>query len=325
MLEIFCGIVGIIFLIVMKKSIYLVRQSEAILIERLGRYHKTLTAGIHVVIPFVDDAHYAFWTYVLVEDHGKRYSRYNQIVSRIDLREAVYDFPKQSVITKDNVNIDINALLYYQITDPRAALYEISNLPEAIEKITQTTLRNVIGSMDLDETLVSRDSINTQLRLILDEATDKWGVKINRVELQEVNPPRDIQQAMEKQMRAERDRRAIILESEGKKRAAILQAEGDQEAEILRAQGCARARVLEAESQAEARMKVAQAEATAIEMVAKAVPGDDAASYLIAEKYITAFSRIVDGKDDKLVVVPYEATNLVGALSLIKKVMQKAE
>ncbi len=312
-------VVGLIFL---SKSVYLVKQSEAVIIERLGRYHKTLTAGIHVVNPFIDDSHKAVWTYVHMEDHGKRFIRYSQTITRIDIRESVYDFPKQNVITKDNVSIEINAVLYYQIIDPRAAIYEISNLPEAIEKLTQTTLRNVIGSMDLDETLVSRDQINHKLCLILDEAADKWGVKVNRVEVQEVNPSREIQQAMEGQMRAERDRRAAILYAEGKKGAAILEAEGEQEANILRAQGIARARVLDAESLAESRMKIAHAEATAIEMIAKSVPGENAASYMIAEKYISAFSHIAEGKSDKIVIVPYEAAHLTGALSTIKAIMK---
>ena len=166
------------------------------------------------------------------------------------MRESVYDFPKQNVITKDNVTMEISALLYYQITDPKAAMYEVSNLPEAIEKLTQTTLRNVIGAMDLDQTLVSRDYINEKLRLILDEASDKWGVKVNRVELQEVNPPADIRHAMEKQMRAERDRRALILEAEGFKAAAILKAEGVLESDVLQAKGHAQARIITAESEA---------------------------------------------------------------------------
>src|SRR5205814_6150685 len=171
-----------------------------------------------------------------------------QVMDRIDLRESVYDFPKQNVITKDNVTMEINALLYYQITDPKAAIYEINNMPEAIEKYTQTRLRDIIGSMDLDETLVSRNTINTRLTEILDEATDKWGVKVNRVELQEVNPPADIRHAMEKQMRAERDRRAIILEAEGAKQAAILQAEGDANSRIIKADGEAQARLRIAEA-----------------------------------------------------------------------------
>jgi len=223
----------------------------------------------------------------------------------------VYDFPKQNVITRDNVTMEINALLYYQITDPRAAIYEVSNLPEAIEKLTQTTLRNVIGSLDLDESLVSRDAINVKLRLILDEATDKWGVKVNRVELQEVNPPADIRNAMEKQMRAERDRRAAILEAEGKKGAAILEAEGVQESNVLRAQG-----------EAEARLKIADAEAQAIKMIQQAVPHGDPLPYLIAMEYMKVLPEMTKGKNDKMIILPYEASSLIGPVAAIKKIFE---
>jgi regulator of protease activity HflC (stomatin/prohibitin superfamily) len=239
------------------------------------------------------------------------------------MREAVYDFPKQNVITKDNVTMEINALLYYQITDPKAAVYEVVNLPEAIEKLTQTTLRNVIGSMDLDESLVSRDAINAKLRLILDEATDKWGVKINRVELQEVNPPHDIQVAMEKQMRAERDRRAKILQAEGDKGAAILEAEGQREANVLRAKGEAEARILAAQSEAESRVKIAEGEALAMERIKQAAGNKELMAYLIATNYLKVLPTMMEGKNDKLVVIPYEASSFAGALSGIKTILNE--
>lgn len=293
------------------KSIFLVKQAETIIIERLGKFDRILMPGIHFVVPFIDSARQVVWSYVKSDESGKRYFRYTHVLNRIDLREAVYDFPKQNVITKDNVTMEINALLYYQITDPRAAVYEVFNLPEAIEKLTQTTLRNVIGSLDLDETLVSRDAINEKLRLILDEATDKWGVKVNRVELQEVNPPADIRNAMEKQMRAERDRRAAILEAEGKKRAAILEAEGSQESNILRAQG-----------EAEARLKIAQAESQAIQMIQNSVPQGDPLSYLIAMEYMKVLPEMTKGKDDKMIIVPYEASSLIGSVASIKKIFE---
>jgi len=230
--------------------------------------------------------------------------------SRIDLRETVYDFPRQNVITSDNVSIEIDALLYFQVTDPKKATYEINNLPNAIEKLTQTTLRNVIGEMELDKTLTSRDTINTKLRLILDEATDKWGVKVNRVELQDINPPQEIKMAMEKQMRAERDKRAKILVAEGDKRSQILVAEGDKEARITRAEGEARGKFL-----------VAEAEAKAIKEVALAVEktGTDPAQYLLAVKYIKAFSEIVQN-NDKTVVVPYEASAMLGSVKSLEKI-----
>ena len=314
-----------IFFIVLAKSVYLVKQAETIIIERFGRYDRTLTAGIHIVVPFIESTRMVHWTYVTSEGDGKRYYRYTKSTNRIDLREAVYDFPKQNVITKDNVTMEINALLYYQITDPKSAIYEVANLSEAIEKLTQTTLRNVIGAMDLDASLVSRDLINEKLRLILDEATDKWGVKINRVELQEVNPPLDIRIAMEKQMRAERDRRAIILESEGKKRAAILEAEGEREADILRAEGESQARVLTAQGESEARMKIAHAEASAIAMIQKSVPQGDPLPYMVAMQYIKALPELTKGKNDKMIVVPYEASSLIGSLATVKKIFETAQ
>lgn len=308
-------------MVLMLKSVYLVKQAEAIVIERLGKYHHTLAPGLHLITPFIDRPRVAEWSFVHPVD-DKRYYRFNRSISRIDLRESVYDFPKQNVITKDNVTIEINALLYYQITNPKASLYEVSNLPEAIEKLTQTTLRNVIGSMDLDGTLVSRDLVNEKLRIILDDATDKWGVKVNRVELQEVNPPADIRQAMEKQMRAERDRRAIILESEGKKRAAILEAEGIQESQVLKARGEAESKIIRAEGEALARVKIAQAESQAIELIQKAYPQGDPLAYQIAQHYIKALPELMAGKDNKMIIVPYETNSLISSVAVIKKLIE---
>ena len=278
----FFAVTFIFFVLFILKSIYLVQQAQAMVVERFGRFDRVLTPGIYFVLPFVEATRQVIWSHLIPVDGGKRYYRTIKTTSRIDLRESVYDFPKQNVITKDNVTMEINALLYYQITDPKAAVYEVVDLPEAIEKLTQTTLRNVIGSMDLDESLVSRDQINEKLRIILDEAADKWGVKVNRVEVQEINPPVDIRHAMEKQMRAERDRRAIILESEGQKRSAILRAEGERESNVLRAKGQSESQILTAEGEAQARLKVQEAEARAIEMIQKAVPNGDPLPYLVA-------------------------------------------
>ena len=297
-------------LILLAKATYLVKQAEVIIIERLGRYHSTLQSGLHFILPFVDQPRKVFWTFVKEGGGGRTY-RYSENIERIDLRESVYDFPKQNVITKDNATIEINALLYSQITDPKSAVYEVVNLPQAIEKLTQTTLRNIIGSLDLDETLVSRDQVNEKLRIILDEATDKWGVKVNRVELQEVNPPVDIRTSMEKQMKAERDRRAWILEAEGKKRSAVLEAEGYKEAKIARAQG-----------EAEARLTLATAESDAIKIVQQAIPGADPLPYMIAINYINALPKITEGKNDKLILLPYESSSLLGSLSTIKEVFK---
>jgi regulator of protease activity HflC (stomatin/prohibitin superfamily) len=310
---VFFGAVIFFLLITLSKSTFLVRQAEVIMIERFGKFHTILESGLHFIIPFMDQPRKAMWTFVKQDASGKYYHRYSTHVERIDLRESVYDFPKQNVITKDNVTMEINALLYYQITDPKAALYEVSNLPQAIEKLTQTTLRNVVGSMDLDETLVSRDQINEKLRDILDDATDKWGVKVNRVELQEVNPPADIRGAMEKQMRAERGRRADILEAEGKKQAKILEAQGEQESQIARAKG-----------EAEARLTVASAESESINVIRSAMPGADPLPYMIALNYIKALPEIAKGKDSKLVVLPYESSALMGSLSSIKEIFKNA-
>ena len=311
---------ALVFLITfLSRSVYMVRQAEVIIIERLGRYSKTLGAGLHIVVPFLERPRRTWWNFIEQED-GKRYYRYSRMVERIDLRESVYDFPKQNVITRDNVTMEISAILYYQITDPKAAVYEVANLPEAIEKLTQTTLRNVIGSMDLDESLVSRDRINEKLRLILDEATDKWGVKVNRVELQEVNPPADIRHAMEKQMRAEREKREMILLAEGKKGSAILEAEGEREAAILSAEGRAQSHILGAEAEATSRLKIIEAEAKAIALIREQLPNGDPLPYLIAIQYVKALPEMMRGKNDKLIVVPYETAALTGSLASLKKI-----
>lgn len=319
--SIFFAIVLLFFVYFLLKSVYLVKQAEAIIIERLGRFSRVLTPGLHLVVPFLDNTRKAIWTYVQDADGGRHY-RYTRTVTRIDLRESVYDFPRQNVISKDNVTMEINALLYYQITDPKAAIYEINNLPQAIEKLTQTTLRNIIGSMDLDATLVSRDQINEKLREILDEATDKWGVKVNRVELQEVNPPLDIRQAMEKQMRAERERRAVILEAEGSKGAAILESEGVRESKVLRAKGEAEAQIELARGQAESRLQVVRAEAEAINMIQGSIKTADPLPYMIAMKYIEALPEMMKDKEGKMIVVPYEASGLIGSLASVKKIFE---
>ena len=304
-------ILAIFVLLLISKGLVIVKQAQVILIERLGKYNRTLESGLHIIWPVIDKSRQINWRYVKTDFKGNKYVQIKS-ETRIDLRETVYDFPRQNVITSDNVSIEIDALLYFQITDPTKAVYEISNLPNAIEKLTQTTLRNVIGEMELDKTLTSRDTINSKLRDILDEATDKWGVKVNRVELQDINPPEVIKTAMEKQMRAERDRRAKILEAEGEKRSAILIAEGDKEAKIARAEGEAKAKYL-----------VAEAESRAIKKVAEAVEktGTDPAQYLLAVKYIKAFSEIVQN-EDKTVVVPYEASAMLGSVKALEKIFK---
>ena len=286
------------------------------IVERLGRYHRTLQAGINIILP-------------IVERPKETIARMNtgalRMVNRIDLREQVYDFDKQSVITKDNVMTEINALLYFQIVDPVKSVYEIKNLPMAIEKLTQTTLRNVVGEMELDETLTSRDTINSKLRNVLDEATNKWGVKVNRVELQDITPPESIRFAMEKQMQAERDRRAEILKAEGEKQSAILKSEGEKAAEINAAEAEKQARILKAQGQAEAQILQAEAEAKAIAQVSAAVAakGSDPVQYLLAIKYIDGLKEMVSGKDNKTVYLPYEASSMLSSLGSIKDLFNK--
>ena len=267
------SIVAFVFVVVLAiKGFKIVPQAETMVIERLGTYNRTLDSGINIIWPFIEGPRVIHWRFQKTSVDDKKILVTKE-TDKIDLREQVYDFPSQNVITSDNVNIEINALLYFQIIDPMKAVYEIANLPDAIEKITQTTLRNVIGELELDECLTSRDTINMKLRGILDEATDKWGVKITRVELQDINPPKDIQEQMEKQMRAERDRRAAILKAEGEKRSKILESEGIKSADINKAEGQKQAAILKAQGEAEAKIKVADAEAKAIKIVTETVAG----------------------------------------------------
>ncbi|MBK8949157.1 MAG: SPFH/Band 7/PHB domain protein [Flavobacteriales bacterium] len=307
---------------IVAKGLRIVQQSESMVVERLGKYHKTLTAGINVIIPIVDKPREIVFRFTRDLPDGNKFVQFVK-KERIDLRETVYDFPRQNVITKDNVMTEINALLYFQVMDPVKAMYEIENLPLAIEKLTQTTLRNVIGELDLDETLTSRDTINMKLRQILDEASNKWGVKVNRVELQDINPPRDIREAMEKQMRAERDRRAQIIDAEGSKRAAVLQAEGIQQSQITTAEGQKQSQILEAEGDAQARIRRAQGEAEAIRLVTESIKGSNAdpTNYLIAMKYLETLKEMTSGQNNKVIYMPYEATGMLSSVGGIKDML----
>lgn len=300
--------------IIVSKSITIVSQSETMIIERLGRYQATLKPGVNIIVPFIDKAK------TIVTMRNGRYLYTNTI----DLREQVYDFDKQNVITKDNVQTQINALLYFQIVDPFKAVYEINNLPNAIEKLTQTTLRNIIGELELDETLTSRDTINTKLRAVLDDATNKWGIKVNRVELQDITPPQTVLQAMEKQMQAERNKRAEILNSEGEKQSAILKSEGEKMATINRAEADKQREILNAEGLAAAKIKQAEAEARAIELITEAVgKSTNPANYLLAQKYIQMMREVAEGDKTKTVYLPYKATNLLGSIGGIKDLFKE--
>ena len=311
-------LIAIIVLVIIfaKMALVIIPQSETRIIERLGRYYATLKPGINIIIPFIDRA-----KEIVVLTRG-RYAYSNSI----DLHEQVYDFPSQNVITKDNIQMEINALLYFQIVDPFKAVYEIQNLPNAIEKLTQTTLRNIIGELELDETLTSRDTINTKLRAVLDDATDKWGVKVNRVELQDIVPPATVLNAMEKQMQAERNKRAQILTSEGEKAAEILASEGEKTAIINRADAQKQQAILHAEGEAQARIRKAEAEAKAIELITEAVgKSTNPANYLLAQKYIQMMQELAQGDKTKTVYLPYEATNLLGSIGGIKDLFKSEE
>lgn len=305
------------------KGVIIVQQAEVVIIERLGKFDRVLESGFNFIIPILEAPRAIDWKVVQKGFDGASYTMI-QKKTKIDLREAVYDFPRQNVITKDNVSISINALLYFQIVDPKSAVYEIQNLPDAIEKLTQTNLRNLVGQLDLDESLVSRDKINQELRAILDEATNKWGVKVNRVELQDIIPPHDIQTAMEKQMKAERDRRAAILEAEGLKKSAVLKAEGEKEAAINRAEGEKQANILKAEGIAQARILEADGEKEAISRIIHALADKGQPDkYLIAMKYLETMKTITSGKDNKIVYMPYEATGILSSVDGIKQMFDK--
>jgi regulator of protease activity HflC (stomatin/prohibitin superfamily) len=279
------AVVAIIFvvvvLIIVFRTIRIIPQARAGIVERLGRYHRTLEPGLTMILPFVD-----------------------RLRPLIDLREQVVSFPPQPVITEDNLVVNIDSVIYYQVTDARAATYEIANYIQAIEQLTVTTLRNVIGGMSLEDTLTSRDHINGQLRTVLDEATGKWGIRVNRVELKAIDPPGTIQEAMEKQMRADRDKRAAILTAEGVKQSQILTAEGEKQSAILRAEGQAQAAVLNAEGQAKA-----------IDTVFKAIHEGDADPKLLAYQYLQMLPQIAQGDSNKVWIIPSEFTRALGQLS----------
>lgn len=304
------------------KGVMIVEQQEVVIIQRLGKYLRTLNAGFNLIIPFLDAPRPIAKKVTKKTFDGNTYS-YTMMSDRIDMRESVYDFPRQNVITKDNVSITINALLYFQIIDAHKAVYGIDNLPEAIEKLTQTNLRNLVGQMELQDTLTSREKINGELRSILDVATDKWGVKINRVELQDIIPPADIQAAMDKQMKAEREKRAMIYEAEGQRESAIRIAEGQKEAAIKKAEGEKQAAILTAEGVAQARIVEAEAEQTAIRKIIDALADKGQPDkYLIAMKYLETLSCITDGKDNKIVYMPYEATGILSSVDGIKEMFK---
>ncbi len=321
---IFLGLVVLIVIIVVSAGVKIVPQSETRVVERLGRFHSVLSPGLNIIWPFIDKPKVVYTRRVESTVNGQNIVRITSSTA-IDLREQVYDFPSQQVITKDNVTTEINALLYFQIVDAKKAVYEIDNLPNALEKLTQTSLRNVIGELELDQTLTSRDTINSRLQVILDDVTNKWGVKVNRVELQDITPPRTVREAMEKQMQAERNRRAEILNAEGQKTSVILLSEGDKQSQINQATAVKEAEILRAEGEARAKVLTAQAEAEAIMRVAEAIKSSntDPATYMLAMKYIDTLREMTTGKDNKTVYIPYEASSVLSSIGAIKDIFNK--
>jgi regulator of protease activity HflC (stomatin/prohibitin superfamily) len=290
---------SLIVLIVLLRTIKIVPQKQVKIIERLGKYHRTAEAGLNTVLPFLDS-----------------------VRETIDLRELITKIEPQQVITRDNVTMEVDAVIYYLIADPVRATYEVQNLRWGLEQLTLSALRNVIGQLDLDHTLSSRDATNTQLRAALDTATQQWGVKVMRIELKNITPPEEIRLTMEKQMTAERTRRAVVTTAEGEKASAILSAEGQKQSQIVKAEGSKESAILAAEGQAQARLRVAQAEAQAIELVTKALGTiGNPSQYLIAQKYLESLASIANSAQ-KIVFLPYEASGIMASLGGIKELLQ---
>ncbi len=307
-------IIALVVLVVVLtiKGLRIVRQAEVVIVERLGRFNSILEPGVNIIWPFIDRPRLVQWR----DTSGKTKGPRLVMAPSIDMREQVFDFPEQSVITSDNVVISVNGLLYYQVTDPMRVAYEVASLPTAIEKLAQTTLRNIIGEMELDTTLSSRDVINGKMRTVLDEATDKWGVKVNRVELQDISPPVTVQEAMEKQMRAERDKRAAILDAEADKQSKILRAEGERDSDIAEAEGERQARILRAKGEAEG-----------LEIVREALEDIDAnaAQYQVALNYLKTLESVAaNGRGDKTVFLPFETANILGGIGSVTELINSA-
>ena len=283
----------ILVLLVLAKNIVIVQQSRAYVVERLGAFQAVWGVGIHLKIPFIE-----------------------RVARKVSLKEQIADFPPQPVITKDNVTIQVDTVLFFQITDPKLYAYGVEHPMAAIENLTATTLRNLIGDLELDQSLTSRDIINAKMRVILDEATDPWGIKVNRVELKNIMPPREIQDAMEKQMKAERERREAILQAEGQKQSQILVAEGEKQSLVLRAEAAKEAKLLEAEAQAQAILKVQQAQADALKLLNEAAPNEQ----VVKLKSLEAFQAAANGKATKI-IIPSELQNLGGVVPSIKELM----
>src|SRR5687768_117953 len=307
----FLLILGIALLTIAWKTIKIVPQSSVLLIERLGRFHRVAQSGLNIIVPLFDSPRAVYWTNV------------RPGVTSIDLREQYIDLPPQPVITRDNVTINVDSVVYWMITDPIKAVYEINDLVGSLVQLTITGMRSVMGEMDLDHTLSNRDAINSKLRLILDESTDKGGVKVTRVDVKNINPPEDVRITMEKQMTAERNRRALILQAEGDKQAAITRAEGEKQAAVTRAEGEKQSAILAAEGAAQARLRNAEAESEAIDRIARSIPDGDPGQYLITTRYIDSLRDMTRTNNSKVIFMPVETSAMLSSLGAIKEVLSQ--
>jgi regulator of protease activity HflC (stomatin/prohibitin superfamily) len=306
----FLGFLGLSALIIAAKTIKIVPQSTVMLIERLGRFSRVANSGLNIIVPFLDKPREVFWTNM------------RPGLASIDLREQFIDLPPQSVITRDNVMIAVDSVVYWQIMDPTKAVYEVNDLVGSIVQLTFTGMRSVVGKLDLDHTLSSRDQINNELRLILDEATDKWGVKVTRVDVKNIQPPEDVRITMEKQMTAERNRRALVLQAEGEKQAAMTRAEGEKQSAVTRAEGQREAAILQADGEAQARLRTATAESEAITRIAQAMQGHgNPAQYLINKSYVESLRDMARTQNAKVIFMPVETSGLMSAVGALKEVI----
>ena len=309
---IFLLFLGLALLTVAWKTIKIVPQSSVLLIERLGRFHRVAQSGLNIIVPFFESPRAVYW---LNSRPG---------ITSIDLREQFIDLPPQPVITRDNVTINVDSVVYWMITDPIKSVYEINDLVGSLVQLTITGMRSVMGEMDLDHTLSSRDQINSKLRLILDEATDKWGVKVTRVDVKNISPPEDVRLTMEKQMTAERNRRALILQAEGEKQAAITRAEGEKQAAITRSEGEKESAILQADGAAQARLKAAGADAQAILQISQAIGNpEQTTQYLITSRYIESLRDMTRTQNSKVIFMPMETSTMLSSIGAIKEVLSE--
>lgn len=307
---IFLLFIAVALLVVAWKTVKIVPQSSVLLIERLGRFHRVAASGLNIIVPFFESPRAVYWSSV------------RPGTTSIDLREQFIDLPPQPVITRDNVTINVDSVVYWMITDPIKSVYEINDLVGSIVQLTITGMRSVMGELDLDHTLSNRDQISAKLRLILDEATDKWGVKVTRVDVKNINPPEDVRITMEKQMTAERNRRALILQAEGDKQAAITRAEGEKQASVTRSEGEKQSAILQAEGAAQARLKAATADAQAITQIAEAIGNrEQTTQYLITSRYIESLRDMTKTNNSKVIFMPMETTAMLSSIGAIKEVL----